>query len=130
MSLLLETDLPLPLFKRGKVRDIYDLGDKLLFVSTDRISAFDHVLPCGVPEKGKVLNQLSAFWFEKTAHIIPNHLIKVVDNLDTLQDCHIVTRRETKKFAYLTGRSMLVAKAHRIPVECIVRGYLSGSAWR
>lgn len=129
MSILLETNLSLPLFKRGKVRDVYDLGDKLLIVSTDRISAFDHVLPCGVPEKGRILNQLSAFWFEKTAHIIPNHFIKVIDSLDTLRDYHIVIPSETKKLAYLVGRSMIVAKAHRISVECIVRGYLSGSAW-
>jgi len=142
MSILLETNLSLPLFKRGKVRDVYDLGDKLLIVSTDRISAFDYVLPCGVPEKGRILNQLSAFWFKKTAHIIPNHFIKVIDSLDALQD--IIARNEIPRLSlrgeaeaisirelpdYLTQRSMLTAKAQRIPVECVVRGYLSGSAW-
>ena len=132
MSILLETNLSLPLFKRGKVRDVYDLGDKLLIVSTDRISAFDYVLPCGVPEKGRILNQLSAFWFKKTAHIIPNHFIKVIDSLDSLRHCE---GRSAKAISigelpdYLTRRSMLTAKAHRIPVECVVRGYLSGSAW-
>jgi phosphoribosylaminoimidazole-succinocarboxamide synthase len=139
MSVLLETNLPLPLFRRGKVRDVYDLGDKLLIVSTDRISAFDVVLPCGIPDKGKVLNQLSAFWFKKTAHILPNHLIKVIDSVNTLRD--VIARAESLKQSQwkrdssltletsLIGRSMLVAKAERIPVECVVRGYLSGSAW-
>ncbi len=125
MSVLLETNLPLPLFKRGKVRDVYDLGDKLLIVSTDRISAFDAVLPCGIPDKGRVLNLLSAFWFAKTAHVVPNHLIKIVDSVDMLQDIlsHMAALDD------VVGRSMLVAKSERIPVECIVRGYLSGSAW-
>lgn len=139
MSILLETNLPLSLFRRGKVRDVYDLGDKLLIVSTDRISAFDVVLPCGIPDKGKVLNQLSAFWFEETAHILPNHLIKVIDSVDILRD--VIARAESPKQSQwkgdssltpgtsLIGRSMLVAKAERIPVECVVRGYLSGSAW-
>jgi phosphoribosylaminoimidazole-succinocarboxamide synthase len=132
MSILLETNLSLPLFKRGKVRDVYDLGDKLLIVSTDRISAFDYVLPCGVPEKGRILNQLSAYWFKKTAHIIPNHFITVIDSLDSLRHCEAqsaeaISIRELPD--YLTQRSMLTAKAQRIPVECIVRGYLSGSAW-
>ena len=125
MSILLETNLSFSLFKRGKVRDVYDLGDKLLIVSTDRISAFDYVLPCGVPEKGRILNQLSAFWFKKTAHIVPNHFITVIDKNV------ILTLKELKgkNLDYLTNRSMLVAKAHRVSVECIVRGYLSGSAW-
>ena len=133
MSILLETNSSLPLFRRGKVRDVYDLGDKLLIVSTDRISAFDVVLPCGIPDKGKVLNQLSAFWFEKTAHILPNHLIKVIDSSDSVG----VVMNEVKNLSNhpgelpdsLIGRSMLVAKAERVPVECVVRGYISGSAW-
>jgi phosphoribosylaminoimidazole-succinocarboxamide synthase len=132
MSILLETNLSFSLFKRGKVRDVYDLGDKLLIVSTDRISAFDYVLPCGVPEKGRILNQLSAFWFKKTAHIVSNHLITAIDNLDTLQDVIqqlTADSYQLKALNYLVGRSMLVAKAYRIAVECIVRGYLSGSAW-
>jgi len=139
MSILLETNLSLPLFRCGKVRDVYDLGDKLLIVSTDRISAFDVVLPCGIPDKGKVLSQLSAFWFDKTAHILPNHFIRVIDSADTVRD--IIARAESPKQSQgkrdssltpgtsLGGRSMLVAKAERVPIECVVRGYLSGSAW-
>jgi phosphoribosylaminoimidazole-succinocarboxamide synthase len=129
MSVLLQTNLPLPLFRHGKVRDIYSLGDKLLIVSTDRISAFDAVLPCGIPDKGKVLNQLSAFWFEKTAHIVPNHLIKVTNSNVTLNEVKNLLNYSGELPDYLAGRSMIVAKAERIPVECIVRGYLSGSAW-
>jgi phosphoribosylaminoimidazole-succinocarboxamide synthase len=125
MSVLLETNLAVPLFRRGKVRDVYDLGDKLLIVSTDRISAFDAVLPCGIPDKGRVLNQLSAFWFERTAHIVPNHLIKIIDRVDMLRDI----LSQLTALDYLVDRSMLVAKSERIPVECVVRGYLSGSAW-
>ena len=129
MSVLLETNLPLSLFRRGKVRDVYDLGDKLLIVSTDRISAFDVVLSCGIPDKGKVLNQLSAFWFEKTAHILPNHLIKVIDSNVVLNEMNNLSNQPGELPDSLIGRSMLVAKAERIPVECVVRGYLSGSAW-
>jgi phosphoribosylaminoimidazole-succinocarboxamide synthase len=154
MSTLLGTNLPLPLVRRGKVRDIYELDGKLLMVATDRISAFDIILPCGIPNKGKILNQLSAFWFEKTAHIIPNHFIKVINSLDTLQNVIAsaptviaASRKQSQNrgdsaFAPsprsglsltetgLVGRSMLVAKARRIPIECIVRGYLAGSAWQ
>ena len=129
MSVLLETNLSLPLFRRGKVRDVYDLGDRLLIVSTDRISAFDVVLPCGIPDKGKVLNQLSAFWFEKTANILPNHFIKVVDSNVVLNEVKDLSSQPGELPDFLIGRSMLVAKAERIPVECVVRGYLSGSAW-
>ena len=132
MAMLLETSLPLPLLKRGKVRDVYRLGDKLFIVSTDRISAFDYVLPGGVPEKGKVLNQLSAFWFIKTAHIVPNHLVRVIDSLKALRE--VMAGAESPKQsptpeASLVGRSMVTAHARRIPVECVVRGYLAGSAW-
>jgi len=129
MSVLLETNLPLPLFRRGKVRDVYDLGDKLLIVSTDRISAFDVVLPCGIPDKGKVLNQLSAFWFKKTARILLNHLIKVIDSNVVLNEVKNLSSQPGELPDSLIGRSMLVAKAERIAVECVVRGYLSGSAW-
>ncbi len=122
---LFGTDLPLPLFCRGKVRDTYDLGDKLLIVATDRISAFDVVLPCAIPTKGLVLNQISAFWFEKTSHLIPNHLIKVVNEVSGLSQCLSPDAVPD----YILGRSMIVKKAQRIPVECVVRGYLSGSAW-
>ena len=124
MSILLETNLPIQLLQRGKVRDVYDLGDKLLIVSTDRISAFDFILPCGIPDKGKVLNQLSSFWFKKTAHIVPNHLIKLIDSPDSLQDYYSGELPDS-----IIARSMIVVKADRIPVECVVRGYLAGSAW-
>jgi len=129
MSVLLEIDLPVPLFRRGKVRNVYDLGEKLLIVSTDRISAFDVVLPCGIPGKGMILNLLSAFWFEKTARILPNHLIKVIDSDVMLREVKNLSGHAEVLPDSLVGRSMLVAKAERVPVECVVRGYLSGSAW-
>jgi len=128
-TVLINTNLSLPLFRRGKVRDVYGLGDKLLIVSTDRISAFDVILPCGIPDKGKVLNQLSACWFEKTANVIPNHLIKVIDSDVVLSEVKNLSSQPGEIPDSLIGRSMLVAKAERIPVECVVRGYLSGSAW-
>lgn len=111
----------LELFKRGKVRDVYDLGDRLLLAATDRISAFDCVLPTGIPHKGMVLNQLSAWWFEHTGHIIPNHLLSA--NPDDLPN------DLAKKHPELVGRSMLVVKTEALPVECVVRGYLIGSGW-
>ena len=110
-------DLPV---RRGKVRDIYDLGDTLLLVSTDRISAFDWVLPTGIPDKGRVLTQLSRFWFEHFKDV-PNHLISCdVEDFDLPAD---VDRTP------LIGRSMLVRKTSVVPIECVVRGYLSGSGW-
>ena len=127
-SVLLNTDLPLPLFIRGKVRDTYELGSRLLIVASDRISAFDVILPCGIPNKGRVLNQLSAFWFQKTAELVPNHLLEVVDNTHCLGSYLTVKNRFVYP-PYLNGRSMVVKKARRLPVECVVRGYLSGSAW-
>lgn len=123
---VLETNLPLPLYGRGKVRDTYDLGNSLLIVATDRISAFDVVLPCAIPYKGKVLNQLAGFWFAKTTHIVPNHVISLVDRADTLPAS--LSNMEPQP-AYLIGRSMVARKAKLIPVECVARGYLSGSAW-
>ncbi len=107
---------------RGKVRDIYDLGERLLIVATDRISAFDHVLPSPIPGRGKVLTRLSVFWFNATKDIVPNHLLawRVEDYPDWL----------SRYFSQLDGRSMLVSKARRIDVECVVRGYLAGSGWR
>ena len=126
MTILLEAELSLPLFSRGKVRDTYDLGDKLLIIATDRISAFDVVLPCGIPDKGAVLNQLSIFWFEKTSQIVPNHLVTQVDTIDSLRQ-HFPP--DVAPPEYLVGRSMITLKAERISVECVVRGYLSGSAW-
>ncbi|MCK5844855.1 MAG: phosphoribosylaminoimidazolesuccinocarboxamide synthase [Victivallales bacterium] len=119
---LLETEIPsLNDVRRGKVRDIYDLGDQLLFVATDRISAFDCVMPNGIPDKGKVLTQLSLFWFE-FMDWMPNHLITA--NVDEYPS-------ELRAAADdLRGRSMLVAKAKTIPVECIARGYITGTGWK
>jgi phosphoribosylaminoimidazole-succinocarboxamide synthase len=119
--IVLKTDLPLPRFGTGKVRDTYDLGDRLLMVTTDRISAFDCVLPSGIPDKGRVLTQLSSFWFDYTGHLLPNHLIStdVTDLPSALSGYH----------PQLFGRSMIVRKAQRIDVECVVRGYLAGSGW-
>lgn len=115
---VLETSLPLPV-RRGKVRDIYDMGDQLLLVSTDRISAFDFILPSGIPDKGKVLTQIAAFWFKTLGE--PNHLITVnVDEMDLPEG----SDREL-----LRGRSTLCKKSQVIPIECVVRGYLSGSGW-
>ncbi len=129
MAVVTETSLPLPLFQRGKVRDVYDLGDELLIVSTDRISVFDVVTPSGVPDKGRILNQMSAFWFRQTAGIIDNHLVEVVNDAASLER---LTERAGLNGGlpdYLIGRSMIARKANRISVECVVRGYLSGSAW-
>ncbi len=106
---------------RGKVRDIYDLGDALLIVATDRISAFDVVMPNPIPDKGQVLTQLSKFWFELTGEIIPNHVVSA-ETGDYPASCGPYRRA-------LEGRSMLVVKAEPLPVECVVRGYLSGSGW-
>jgi len=125
---LLNTDLPLPLSSQGKVRDTYDLGNLLLIVATDRISAFDSVLPCGIPSKGLVLNQLSAFWFNKTRNLITNHLIETIDDVSVLDACLTADKRFPYP-SYLIGRSMIVNNAKCIPVEAVVRGYLSGSAW-
>jgi phosphoribosylaminoimidazole-succinocarboxamide synthase len=105
-TVVLESNLPYALFKRGKVRDIYDLGDKLLIVATDRISAFDIVLPNGIPHKGEAITRLSTYWFQQTKNIIQNHIIKTVDR-----------------------RTVLVKKAKLIPIEFVIRGYLYGSAW-
>jgi phosphoribosylaminoimidazole-succinocarboxamide synthase len=127
-EVLLNTDLPLPLFGRGKVRDTYDLGNLLLIVATDRISAFDVVLPCGIPNKGLVLNQLSIFWFRETQNLVPNHLLEAVDEVRCL-DTYLPEERRFTCPDYLAGRAMVVKKAKRLPVECVVRGYLSGSAW-
>ena len=127
-STLINTNLPLPLFIRGKVRDSYDLGNLLLIIATDRISTFDIVLPSGIPDKGPVLNQLSAFWFEKTKHLAPNHLIEAIDDVHSL-DSYLPTESRFPYPPYLAGRSMIVKKVERIPVEWVVRGYLSGSAW-
>lgn len=120
---LLNTDFKdLKLFRKGKVRDVYDLGDKLLIISCDRISCFDVVLPCGIPYKGEILTAISNFWFDFTKDLIPNHLI-TSDPSKYPQDL--------KRYINdLDGRSMLVIKSQPLPVECIVRGYLSGSGWK
>jgi len=127
-SVLSKTELSLPLFIRGKVRDTYDLGNHLLIIATDRISAFDVVLPCGIPNKGFVLNQLSIFWFRQTADLMPNHLVEAVDDVHCL-DIYITSENRFPYPFYLTGRSMVVKKVKRIPIECVVRGYLAGSGW-
>ncbi|HKA48565.1 MAG TPA: phosphoribosylaminoimidazolesuccinocarboxamide synthase [Candidatus Dormibacteraeota bacterium] len=112
---LTQTHLELPLFSRGKVRDTYRLDDRrLLMVSTDRISAFDYVLPTAIPDRGRVLTQLSAFWFDKTREVVPNHLLAT--SYDGLTPD-------------VEGRCMVVKRAERIDFECVVRGYLAGSAW-
>jgi phosphoribosylaminoimidazole-succinocarboxamide synthase len=105
-DVLLETNLPLPIFKKGKVRDIYDLDKRLLIVSTDRISAFDVVLPNGVPHKGEALNRLSVYWFKQTKNVVPNHILDVVD-----------------------PSMVLVKKTEPVKIEFVIRGYLYGSAW-
>jgi len=127
-TVILDTDLPLPMFIKGKVRDTYDLGNHLLLVSTDRISAFDVVLPCGIPLKGHVLNRLSSFWFRHTADIIPDHMTEAVDDVHCI-DSYLPAEKHFPFPAYLRGRSMIVKKVKRIPIECVVRGYISGSAW-
>jgi phosphoribosylaminoimidazole-succinocarboxamide synthase len=119
---LLHTTLPgLNLYRSGKVRDVYEIGDDLLIVATDRISAFDYVLGSGIPDKGKVLNQLSAFWFSLTADLVPNHVISIRP-----EDCPAAVRSQA---GALQGRSMLVRRTRPVPVECVVRGYLAGSGW-
>jgi phosphoribosylaminoimidazole-succinocarboxamide synthase len=120
---ILETNLSgVPLARRGKVRDVYDVGDHLLIVATDRISAFDYVLGSGIPDKGRVLTQLSAFWFARFAALTPHHLVSVdVDDFPAVLAPHKDVLR---------GRSMLVRKTNPLPVECVARGYLSGSGWK
>jgi len=115
-EVLLDSNLKnVPLFKKGKVREVYDLGDRLLLVATDRISAFDYILPNGIPYKGKVLTGLSAFWFGYTKDIIENHFISA----------------DTGSYGEgLEGRAMIVKKTEAFPVECVVRGYLAGSGWK
>jgi len=122
-KIILKTDFPdISSVKRGKVRDIYDLGQYLLLVATDRISAFDVVLPDGIPDKGRVLTQISIYWFKQMESIISNHVV-ATDVKDFPEKLH-------KYAGILEGRSMLVKKASPMPVECVVRGYLSGSGWK
>ena len=120
---LLETRIPgLPVWRRGKVRDVYDLGDRLLMVATDRLSAFDVVLPTGIPDKGRVLTQLSLFWFHLLEDVVPNHVLtaELSEYPPELRSSH----------GQLQGRSMIVRKTEPLPVECVVRGYISGSGWK
>jgi phosphoribosylaminoimidazole-succinocarboxamide synthase len=113
-EVVLNSSLALPLVARGKVRDIYDLGDQLLFLATDRISAFDCILGSGIPCKGRVLTQMSLFWFDFLADMIPSHL----------------TQSPSHDLGSLSGRAMVVQRARMIPVECVARGYLAGSGWK
>ncbi|HXT24511.1 MAG TPA: phosphoribosylaminoimidazolesuccinocarboxamide synthase [Candidatus Eisenbacteria bacterium] len=121
MTALRETNFPgLAPYARGKVRDLYDLGDQLLIIATDRLSAFDVVMPTPIPDKGKVLTQISLFWFDLLKAVVPNHVLRADDfpaPFDTYRD-------------QLAGRSMLVRKTQPLPIECVVRGYLSGSGWK
>ena len=119
---VMETQLPLPRFSRGKVRDIYDLGDELLIVATDRLSAFDVVLPTGIPDKGRVLTALSAYWFEHLRNAVPTHFLTA--------DADAFPSSLHPYRSALSGRSMIVRKLRRIDLECVVRGYLAGSAWK
>ena len=125
MPEVLETKLPLKLFRKGKVRDVYEIENMLLIIATDRISAFDVILPNPIPGKGKVLNMISKFWFDFTKNIIPNHMIttestEIISKIKELKDCKDI----------IEGRSMLVKKTQPMPVECVVRGYLAGSGWK
>ncbi|MGH9616393.1 MAG: phosphoribosylaminoimidazolesuccinocarboxamide synthase [Acidobacteriaceae bacterium] len=120
---LLQADLPdLKLYARGKVRDIYSVGDKLLMIATDRISAFDHILPTGIPEKGKILTQISVFWLRLLSDLVPTHLITA--DIDKYPP----SLQPYRQLLHL--RSMLVKPAEIFPIECVVRGYLTGSAWK
>ena len=120
-AVILETDFPgLRLRGRGKVRDIYDLGDELLIVATDRLSAFDVVLPTPIPDKGRVLTQLSLFWFEKLGDVVRHHVISATNFVGALEPYA----------AALAGRAMVVRRTNPVPIECVVRGYISGSGWK
>jgi len=120
---LLTTNLPdIPVFKRGKVRDVYDAGEHLLLVATDRLSAFDVVLPTGIPGKGTVLTQLSLFWFDLLADVMPNHVVTA--------DVDEYPQKLRRHRDQLEGRSMIVQKTDVLPVECVVRGYITGSGWK
>jgi len=120
MSVLLSTDLPFPVFRRGKVRDVYDLGKQLLIVATDRISAFDCVMPEGIPDKGHILTAVASYWFAATEDLVPNHF-RGNPGWPAILDAH----REA-----LAGRAVIVEKTNPLPVECVVRGYLAGSGWK
>ena len=120
MPVLLRTDLPFPVFRRGKVRDVYDLGRQLLIVATDRISAFDCIMPDGIPDKGRILTAVAAHWFAATEDLLPNHF----------RGCSTWPAVLEPYRESLSGRAVLVEKTHPLPVECVVRGYLAGSGWK
>ena len=123
------TDSALPnILYRGKVRDTYEVEDKLLMVATDRISAFDVVLPSGIPGKGKILSLMSAFWFQRTGHLVPNHYIAMAGDAEGLGDLAGAVEAMGVPIE-VADRAMVVKKAERIDIECIVRGYITGSAW-
>lgn len=128
---ILKTDIQgVPRFITGKVRDVYDLGDALLLVTTDRLSAFDVVLPTGIPDKGRVLTQLSAFWFDHTKDIVANHVITTdIDEIASRLKAAGATNVDDALLASLEGRSLLGKKCQAVPLECVVRGYLAGSGW-
>ena len=120
MTVLLQTDLPFPIFRQGKVRDVYDLGTRLLIVATDRISAFDCVMPQGIPDKGRILTAVASYWFTATEDLVPNHFRQ----RSAWPEALLPYRDE------LEGRAVLVEKTRPLPVECVVRGYLAGSGWK
>ena len=123
MPVLLETSLPgLPTPRRGKVREVYDLGENLLIVSSDRISAFDVIMANGIPDKGRVLNQMSAFWFDRLNDVCPNHIISVDDQ--------VIADALGNTFDSLKGRSVLARKAKPLTIECVARGYIAGSLFK
>jgi len=120
MSVLLSTDLPFPVFRRGKVRDVYDLGKQLLIVASDRISAFDCVMPEGIPDKGRILTAVASYWMAATEDLVPNHF----RGNQTWPEA-VVPYREA-----MAGRAVVVEKTRPLPIECVVRGYLAGSGWK
>ncbi|HRF60447.1 MAG TPA: phosphoribosylaminoimidazolesuccinocarboxamide synthase [Fimbriimonadaceae bacterium] len=123
MEPLLTTAIPgLPPPRRGKVREVYDLGDSVLIVATDRLSAFDVVLPTGIPDKGRILNQMSAFWFERLGHVCPNHVLTTDDDA--------IAAKIGVKDPHLAGRCTLARKADTVPIECVARAYLTGSLYK
>jgi phosphoribosylaminoimidazole-succinocarboxamide synthase len=128
-EVVLQTEIAgLKPFIRGKVRDVYDLGENLLIIATDRLSAFDVVLPTGIPDKGAVLTQISAFWFDQTKDLCPNHVVST--DADVIRQALQAAGASDVPDAYIKNRAMLVRKVQALPVECVVRGYLEGSGWK
>ena len=128
-EVVLQTEIAgLKPFIRGKVRDVYDLGENLLIIATDRLSAFDVVLPTGIPDKGAVLTQISAFWFDQTKELCPNHVVST--DAAVIREALQAAGASDVPDAYIRNRAMLVRKVQALPVECVVRGYLEGSGWK